>query len=230
MADKTNMKTDFMRVTPEMAEFYLKKSAGNFRFPGKRMFDNNVVDRYAADMVTGNWRLSPQGIVFDENDRLIDGHHRLKAIIKSGITILMAVTTGAPAESVKVIDTGVKRNPHIVLEYTDGINKVAASKRGWSTAKMHFYYLAGKNKMAARKVTDSDVKKFVCDYADKIETAVHCAEHESNKVRLTTNAACYYAALSALNCGVKSSEIDKFFTIVATGLYEDNSQTAAVVF
>ena len=230
MEKANGMDTTFVMVSPDVARFYLSKSVGNFRFASGKTVDNTVVNRYAADMMSGNWTLSPQGIIFDEYDRLIDGHHRLRAIIKSGVTILMAVTTGAPAESVKVLDTGLKRNPHLILAHTDGINKVAASKRGWSTAKMHFYYLADRIKAKAKMVPDSDIKKFVCEYADKIEIAVHCAEHESNKVRLTSNAACYYAALSALSCGVKASVIDEFFTIVATGIYENNGQTAAVVF
>ena len=50
-----------------------------------------MVDSYALDMKRGYWALNHQGICFDEDGTLIDGQHRLAAIVLSGKTIKMYV-------------------------------------------------------------------------------------------------------------------------------------------
>lgn len=230
MERQMDVNTAMIMVSPETAKYFLSKSIGNYRFSGGKVVDQAVVAKYAAEMKNGNWKISPQGIVFDENDHLIDGHHRLHAVIKANTTVCMAVITNAPEECVEVLDSGIKRTAHLALEYTQGINRVAASKRGWSTAKMHFYFLSGRSKQRARVVTDADMRAFVCKYADPIEMAVHCAEHEANRLRLTVNAACYYAALSAIMCGVPEESVNDFFVVATTGLYESKRQTPAIIF
>lgn len=224
------MNTALTVVTPDMARHFLEKSDGNYRFASDKVVNEAVVERYAADMKLGNWKISPQGIVFDKNDRLIDGHHRLHAVIKADIPVCMSVVTNAPCECVEVLDCGERRNPYLVLNHSRGINKAAASKRGWSTARMHYDYLSRHSARLLRSVPNSEIQAFVQDNADDIETAIHCAEHDQNRIRITVNAACFYAGLCALKCGVPAETIDLFYKITTTGLYENKGQTAAIVF
>lgn len=58
-----------------------------------------TVDAFAADMRRGKWHTTHQGIAFDEAGNLLDGQHRLAAIVKSGCTIEILVTTGIPKSS-----------------------------------------------------------------------------------------------------------------------------------
>jgi hypothetical protein len=67
----------------------------NFR---NRPMREDDIRAYARDMATGNWFTTHQGIAFDENDNLIDGQHRLRAIILSGVTVRMMVTFGLPSK------------------------------------------------------------------------------------------------------------------------------------
>lgn len=61
------------------------------------------------------WPITHQGIAFDEFGQLIDGQHRLHAIVKSKKTIPCLVSTGIQFEAVSVIDRGLKRNAAVVL-------------------------------------------------------------------------------------------------------------------
>jgi hypothetical protein len=60
------------------------------------------------DMKGGNWSLTGQGISFDVDGNLLDGQHRLAAVVRSGVTISMIVLWDLPEnvnKSLKTIDT-----------------------------------------------------------------------------------------------------------------------------
>ncbi len=82
----------WVEVTPAMAEAWLEN---NFR---NRPLSEDVVVAYARDMKSGQWVPTHQGIAFNENDDLIDGQHRLHAIVRSGVTVRMMVTFGLKAK------------------------------------------------------------------------------------------------------------------------------------
>lgn len=99
-----------IEVTPEIAERMLLTSIGN------RKLRRSHVDKLAASMKRGEWRLTSQGIGFDTTGALRDGHHRLSAVIKSGITINCLIVTGMPDDAYEVTDIGVLRT------YSDRLN------------------------------------------------------------------------------------------------------------
>lgn len=76
-------------ITPQMAAEFLSKNTFN------RNVSSVAVRKYAADMKNGKWRLNHQGIAFDENGVLVDGQHRLLAIIQAAKTIRMPVVRGS---------------------------------------------------------------------------------------------------------------------------------------
>lgn len=104
-------RTEFEFITPETAKEYLELNKTNRRIrPG-------VVMKYAADMAAGRWRLTHQGIAFDRDMNLIDGQHRLLAVIRSGCSIQMAVTYGLDRECHEVVDGGALRSVKDVLHF-----------------------------------------------------------------------------------------------------------------
>lgn len=75
-----------MTVTPKTAKEWLTHNAENNRhINGKR------VKMYAEDMKNNKWKLTHQGVAFDADGQLIDGQHRLEAVIKSGVPVRMLV-------------------------------------------------------------------------------------------------------------------------------------------
>lgn len=91
-------------ITPDMAKEFLERNKGN-----RRLYDA-VIAKYARDMTHSAWYLSPNAIGFDENDRLIDGQHRLKACIMADIPFRSYIVYGLPPESQGIIDSNKKRS------------------------------------------------------------------------------------------------------------------------
>ena len=102
-------KTELLLVTPQVAAEMLKHNAGNRRLSMSR------VNKYSQDMKLGNWKITHQGIAFDNNKRLIDGQHRLEAVVKSGTSIYLNVSHGMGGEVFDVLDTGGNRSKADVL-------------------------------------------------------------------------------------------------------------------
>jgi hypothetical protein len=96
-------------ISPEMAAVFLEKNTGN------RPVRKNVVDRYADEMKSGQWKATHQGIAFDINGRLVDGQHRLMGIMKADVTVKMMVTYNVEPDTFAVLDQGAKRNPSDIL-------------------------------------------------------------------------------------------------------------------
>lgn len=84
--------SQWMDITPEMAGRWLQN---NFR---NRPISEETVTAYARDMKAGAWVATHQGLAFNDRDELIDGQHRLRAVILSGVTVRMMVTFGLPAK------------------------------------------------------------------------------------------------------------------------------------
>ena len=90
-------------ITPAHAEKWLKMNTGN------RRIRPSHVRHLASQMEQGRWILSPCPIVFSRN-RLLDGQHRLSAILMSGCTIRAAVTLVQDENVFRVLDQGINRN------------------------------------------------------------------------------------------------------------------------
>lgn len=92
------------RVTPSKAEHYLRSNTINRGMRPKR------VKHYADQMTRGLWKVSPHGIVFGKTGRLLDGQHRLKAVIDSGTPVNMVVFTDVEDSLYDVMDAGMPRS------------------------------------------------------------------------------------------------------------------------
>lgn len=93
-----------VRVTPPMAKRWLERNESNRKVSRAR------VNAYARDMAAGHWARSPHGIVFNENGDLLDGQHRLHAIVAANVAIRMLVVRGADHDVRLVIDRGRVRS------------------------------------------------------------------------------------------------------------------------
>lgn len=89
-------------VTPMMAQQYLTHNTHN------RSLSSGQVNKYAYAMQLGDWQLS-DSIKFDTYGRLIDGQHRLAAVVQSNCTVQMFVVRGLNPSAQDIIDTGRAR-------------------------------------------------------------------------------------------------------------------------
>jgi hypothetical protein len=91
---------NLMTITPQVAQSWLSKGS-NFR-----VLDKKRAKRMAEDIVANGWALDGNPIKFDSSDALVDGQHRLHAIVLAGISVKAWVMTGADPSTV---DTGKAR-------------------------------------------------------------------------------------------------------------------------
>lgn len=91
-------------ITPMLAEEYLKHNSCN------RQLRKSMVHFYASQMKKGQWVLNGETITFDEKGTLVNGQHRLSAIIQSGCSIEMLVVRNVPTKgSFETSDSGFSR-------------------------------------------------------------------------------------------------------------------------
>lgn len=106
------------KITPDLAESYLSEHK-NYRNPNK-----SRVQTYIRMMRNEQWKLSI--IIFDEDGKLIDGQHRLIAVIDSGLPQYFAVVTGYPCNSEVTLDNGQVRSRAQVLKAERGVKNGTA--------------------------------------------------------------------------------------------------------
>jgi hypothetical protein len=96
-------------VTPDMAREWLTKDVVN-----RPLIPRNV-DALAFDMKSGRWVLTHQSIAFNRDGFLVDGQHRLRAVVAADVAVPMRVTYYVAFGYEAPIDTGCMRRAHHVL-------------------------------------------------------------------------------------------------------------------
>lgn len=97
------MRTQIMTITPELAKSFLGNNTENRKKRGW------WVTCLANMIKRGEWLLTHQGIAFTKSGKLIDGQHRLEAIVEAGMPVQMLVIYDVDDSAFKVVDSGVKR-------------------------------------------------------------------------------------------------------------------------
>lgn len=132
----SGLTTEVMSVSPAMAEKWLGKNVRN------RHVSQARVSRYARAMARAEWMLTGEAIKFGVDGDLLDGQHRLLAVIESGKTVRLLVIRGLPAEAQDVLDTGAARTASDQLTihgHSNGAILAAAAKLAilWETDRFY---------------------------------------------------------------------------------------------
>lgn len=103
--------TEVQSVTPKLAIEWLAASQGN------RSMRHDAVANFASQMKRGEWMVNGEAITFDHSGRLVNGHHRLMAVVVADTTVKMMVTTGVDPSAIFTLDTGTNRSlaDHLTL-------------------------------------------------------------------------------------------------------------------
>lgn len=101
---KTNMNTQHITITPEWAKRVIETQNTK-----NRAINQLHVKRLAKAMTDGVWIENGDTICFS-GDTLVDGQHRLHAVVKSDIPIKCLVVYGLRAEAFETKDIGKRRS------------------------------------------------------------------------------------------------------------------------
>lgn len=91
-------------ITPEQARIYLENQESN------RHVNLTYVKRLLEDMQQGRWVAKGDTIKFTASGKLVDGQHRLNAVIMYGNPQTFVVLRGYTQESMQVLDIGKSRS------------------------------------------------------------------------------------------------------------------------
>jgi len=100
-------------ITPAIAKKLIKHSAKN------RRVRSYYVKDLARHMSRGRWYKTNEPITIDIYSKLIDGQHRLRAVILADVTLLMMVSFNAGKDAIRGIDGGCNRQMYERLNILD---------------------------------------------------------------------------------------------------------------
>lgn len=163
------------KIGPEKAKEMLSTMANN------RKVKPEAVLRYADDMIAGRWMLSPEPIVFT-NGVLVDGQHRLKAVIKSGLSIDFIVCETAQ-NVMPVLGGGVSRNASDFLG-TMGVSQsvlkasIALAIMSYENGSLYIMRkTGGGGGSAKRNISKTRIQEYFFANQDVITRCALYAEH-----------------------------------------------------
>lgn len=155
-------------MTPAYAEELLALNTHN------RNMSESYRDTLADDIVRGLYKENPDPIKVSTAPRsLLDGQHRLSAVIKADKTVTMWIAEDCPHEIAPVLDNGRRRTAADILNmrgHTSGVGLATA-------ARMAINYLSGYH--FGRQVSTARIDEFISQnpdlaswfsYADKART------------------------------------------------------------
>ena len=214
-------------ITPDLARDLLEMNTNN------RRLDEKVVNLYAQDIKNGNWILSGEPIIISSEGYILDGQHRLAAVIKADIPIKTLLVWGSPADAFKVIDTGKVRTGGDIF-YIAGVNcanTVSGSLSRYFTIKKN-RVLPAKN-AGIRPAEIATSKQVLFDfYKENKELTDSCVRHGQRCYsRLRALSITTYAGYEIFLAHDRNHPVDTvqdFFTQVTTGENITNSSCLAL--
>jgi hypothetical protein len=158
-----------LNITPAIAKDLLEKNTNN------RPLSASRVSLLARAMSSGEWQYNGDTIRIAKSGRLLDGQHRLTAIIQSGKAQKQIVVDELDDETFTTIDTGAGRNPGQMLAMAGEKNANCLA----ATARLVLCY-----NVFGRPVHGSPDKK--PSHTSIVEFAEGCSELKES-VRISNN-------------------------------------------
>ncbi len=177
MSNYSNVTIKMEVVTPQKAKEWLC-NAENFK--QECGFNNRCLNRFRVgqltrDLSNGNWQLSNDAVLLDENECPFNGQHRLQACVNTGISIEIFVARNMPRDSGVITDQGQKRSTTAVLQFAGEkvSNKTGAIARSMAMGLNDSY----------DRFTSSELVEFFQVHREAIEFIIKNAGTSSQSLR-----------------------------------------------
>jgi hypothetical protein len=100
-----NITTNIEKITPKIASELLLNNHS-----AQRNVSLAHVTNLSNQMKSGLWKTNGESIILDGKSNILDGQHRLRAVVMSGVTIDFLIVRGVNPECFTTIDGGMKRS------------------------------------------------------------------------------------------------------------------------
>jgi hypothetical protein len=203
------MYSEIVEVTPEIAEKWLRKNNNN------RAIRTSAVNRFAQDMIRGDWTLSHQGIAFDKKGNLLDGQHRLRALIAAfnmGLSqpVKMNVSYDVPPEAIINMDTNLTRTLVDVAHFSG--HHIQTRHAGIARV------MQTRGETINIPVSRLDRLEFLKRHADLIEKACNMLPSGNDKLRRQLVRAPVVAAFARALSVYDEKRMEKFANVLLSGM------------
>lgn len=211
--------SEYVEVTPDMAREWLSSAARN-----RKVYDI-WVERYAERMKRGDWMVTDQGIAFNDSGELIDGQHRLHAIVLANRTVTLLVTRGLDHRAQLVMDQGIRRQVHEQI----------ALREGWEVTSIHLAVAkamitgiggAGESERRSIRTDPQLMERFYKHHHEAVEWAVAQFSHEPFVKGVSI--APVMAPVARAWYREDHAELLNFCHVVVTGMSQHRNDQAAV--
>jgi len=155
-------------ITPEIAKKMLEVNRHN------RTINYRRVVMYARDMRAGKWLLTHQGIAFGEDGDLLDGQHRLLAVIEAGVPVRFTITRGLDKSAQMLVDKCLPRSDSDCITLGGRIGLV--SKHEVAVARVMPLGIVSSPGRSGRNATMTmmELESFIDRHRDAIRFSIEC--------------------------------------------------------
>lgn len=208
-----NAHWELVDITPQMAKRWLEHNEGN------RPINHAAVNVMVKDILANQWDTSHQGIAIASDGTVVDGQHRLTAIVKANKTVKMWVQYNAIKSS--HIDAGLKRSESNRMQMGD-------EEMGWINQRI----LASINLVIAifprMNLNQTENKMRWCkEHAEELQIANNRTKR--TKIKRLNSSGVAAAYLTALLNNVPESYIAEFSEAFTSGFTRNDAEKYAIL-
>jgi hypothetical protein len=209
------LELEVVLVDAAQAAEWLESNNNNRRIRKSRLVE------FRRDMLAGNWREIGDPIRFDTHGTLIDGQHRLEAIVLAATTqpdiqIPLVVARGVRPEDHVVIDTGTRRTAGDQLRIAGYSNfAILAVAAKWCILYDRKVIQSGPVEAMVKTVTHTEIMEYVEKNPDLQNIAAEVGGGLGRKCDMPNG---HIAAGWYLCWRINGSEADDFFGRFADGI------------
>lgn len=212
----------FVTITPELAAELLSLNTDN------RSLRQKLIDEYAKAMKNGLWTINGDSITISKTGVILNGQHRLHAVIVSGVSIVQTITSGLEDNVFPTIDNGRARSAGDALAISGNKNAnimAGAVKVIMATKNRHL------NKdVKTRRYSNPEVVNFVENLKNKDLLDECCSVGSKCYTRAKFFSASTYGAFTYLFSEIDRSLALRFMDILTSGENISKTKHSSIYF
>lgn len=207
---KKEMTFQVVDMTPEKAKLLLELNKANFRSINKPK-----VTQLAGMMLRGQWELNGETVKVGSSGVLIDGQHRLAAVVESGVTVPMAICHGVDGDG-RSVDRGQRRT---ISQYLKSKNFKHCKTVAAIARHLAFYRkgMWGDRTWPSYRVGDDEVMDICLSEQGRLEEICVIAKRAGNLCPHSIIGTIIYVASEQLTFPSEASLVNYFVRGVAKG-------------
>lgn len=163
----------FVTVTPEIAERWLK--GNTFNRPRRSIRSA----KYGRDMAAGRWTLNNDAVCFTSDGQLVNGQHRLQAVVDTETSVVMLIIRNMPLDAMVNMDSGAKRTVGDAL----GLNGERNTALLASITKQAMFVADGRiyrDSQIMAQATTSEIEDFLIDHPELRDATSIASKYRGN--------------------------------------------------